>query len=263
MATTAVARPTPLANGAASLDRARAAWSQSDFDVAEVAYQEALDRGGLTRAETVECYAHLGAARYIVGRKGEAAPAFRIAAAIDPQFVVPPEAGKKATAIAEKERKQTLSLKVELTSPQKVEPNGAFTVSVTIESAQLALVSRVGLLVRDPRTSKEYRFEEQPRADVRFHVPSSMTIAGATLEVSVRALDAHDNELAEQEASVAVSGAKVIASETSHDGKSFWKTPWPWVIGGALLAAGGGVGLYFALRPPSEVNMGAPRVQAN
>ena len=154
---TAIAKP-PLANGAPSLERARSAWSQADFDVAATAYQEALERGGLTHDETVECYSHLGAARYIIGRKAEAAPAFRIAAALDPQFVVPPEAGKKAAAVADKERKQTLSLKLDLTSPVKVDAGAAFAVGVTVESAQLALVSRIGLLVRDAATSKEYRF---------------------------------------------------------------------------------------------------------
>jgi len=263
-ASAAMARPTLLANGAPSLDRARTAWSQADFDVAATAYQEALERGGLTRQETVECYSHLGAARYIIGRKVDAAPAFRVAAAIDPQFVVPPEAGKKAMAIAEKERKQTLSLKLDLTSPVKVAANEAFTIGVTVESAQLALVSRIGLLVRDAATSKEYRFEEQPRADVRLHVPASMSASGATLDVSVRALDAHDNELAEQETRVVVGAAFAVAHDDAPQASGgFWHTPWPYLIGTALLAAGGGVGLYFALTPPNTVNVGAPRVQAN
>ena len=33
---------------------------------------------------------------------------------------------------------------------------------------------------------------------------------------------------------------------------SFWGGPWPWVVGGAVLAAGAGVGAYFALRPQEE-----------
>ena len=81
----------------------------------------------------------------------------------------------------------------------------------------------------------------------------------------VRALDAHDNELVEQETRVVVTGARepVAKADVAPTSGGFWHTPWPWVIGGALVAAGGGAGLYFALRPPSDVNVGAPRVQAN
>ncbi len=258
------ARPAPLVNGGAALERAREAWAQSEFDVAETAYQEALDRGGLTRTETVECYAHLGAAHYITGHKDRAAAAFHIAAVIDPAFVVPPEAGKKATAIADKERKRAVTLTIDLTSPVKVEAGTAFAITVNLDAAQMALISRVGLFVRDPSTSKVYRFEETPQSAVHFRVPASMTLPGASLDVTVQVLDAHDNELATNATRVLVRGVPAVATTDQPIASgSFWKSPWPYLIGGALLAAGGGVGLYFALKPPTDVNIGAPRVQAN
>lgn len=34
--------------------------------------------------------------------------------------------------------------------------------------------------------------------------------------------------------------------------EGFWATPWPWVIGGAVVASGAGVGAYFLFRPEDE-----------
>lgn len=41
-----------------------------------------------------------------------------------------------------------------------------------------------------------------------------------------------------------------LESEAKEPG--FWGSPWPWVVGGAVVATGVGVGAYFALRPESE-----------
>jgi hypothetical protein len=260
-------RPTPLLTGAAALERARTAWAQADFEAAETDYQEAIDRGGLGRTDVIECYSHLGAAHFIVGKKDEALAAFRIAAAVDPFFEVPQEAGKKAFLLADGARKAS-SLKFEASAPTRVDSGTAFAVNVILEPAQLPLIARLGLIVRDPTTSKMYRFEEQPKTVVSFRVPASMTLPGADLLVRVDALDAHDNQLSVAETQVEVGAApvggdhKVLANKTSTGGPGFWKTPWPYIIGGALLAAGG-VGIYFAVRPPDQVNVDAARVQAN
>ena len=42
---------------------------------------------------------------------------------------------------------------------------------------------------------------------------------------------------------------------------SFWSSPWPYVIGGAALAAGG-VATYLATRPGDDVTVGAARIDA-
>jgi hypothetical protein len=43
--------------------------------------------------------------------------------------------------------------------------------------------------------------------------------------------------------------------------RGFWSSPWPYVIGGAALAAGGAVA-YFATRPGDDVTVGAARIDA-
>jgi hypothetical protein len=47
----------------------------------------------------------------------------------------------------------------------------------------------------------------------------------------------------------------------AHQGGGFWSSPWPYVIGGAALAAGGAVA-YFATRPGDDVTVGAARIDA-
>ena len=48
--------------------------------------------------------------------------------------------------------------------------------------------------------------------------------------------------------------------DTGGTGASFWATPWPYLIGGALLA-GAAVGGYFLFRPPSQVAVGAAQIE--
>ena len=267
----AAGRPTLLVNGGSELEKARAAWSASDFDEAERAYESAITHGGLGRTDVLESYAHLGAARFITGKRDPALAAFKVAASIDPSFVVPSEAGKRADKLAETARKQAPVLKFDASAPSHVDSGSAFAVTVVFEPAQIALISRVGLLVRDGSSARVYRFEERPQPLVRFRVPATMTLPGADLQVRVDALDEHDNQLALSGVRVAVSGTPVAPGEAASDRRGddapsstggFWRSPWPWIIGGALVA-GGGVGAYVALRPPSDVFVSTPRIQAN
>jgi len=52
------------------------------------------------------------------------------------------------------------------------------------------------------------------------------------------------------------------ARDHTHGSSSggFWTTAWPYIIGGAALAAGGAA-VYFASRPTDDVNVGAARVE--
>jgi hypothetical protein len=84
----------------------------------------------------------------------------------------------------------------------------------------------------------------------------------------VRATDAHDNELAAAEQRVhvasatAVGPAAVATIDDHHDQRrGFWSSPWPYVIGGAALAAAGGVTAWVLTRPTDNVDVGTVRVQ--
>lgn len=263
MATAALAAP-----GSASLQRAQKAWDDGELDAAERAYQEALDKGGLDRDATLECWVHLGAARAVLGNRNGALAAFRMALVIDDAFVVPAEAGKKAATLAEAARHQPNrvgALHVSVSAPGETGSGEPFAVNVMLGAAQSALVTRLSLHVEDKTTTKKFDYEEPASAVVHFRVPASMTLPNATLHVRVDALDAHDNQLATNEARVTVRPTPIAETHPTKDllrptGGGFWSTAWPWVIGGALVAAGGAVGGYFLLKPPDRVSIGPAQI---
>jgi len=254
--------------GSAALERARASWNQGEFDTAEPAYQEALDKGGLSSDATLECFVKLGAVRAVLGKKELALAAFRTAALINQDFVVPAEAGKKAVALADAAKLQQAKvgvgpLKAEPSAPAEVESGAAFAVHVLLDPAHATVISRLGLSVFDGTTGKTYRFEEAAQSPVvHFRVPATIAMPGSMLVLHIDALDVHDNQLASAESRVKVRSTPTSTGTSPFvaSSGSFWSTPWPYLIGGTLLAAGG-VGAYFLLRPPSQVAVGSAVIE--
>ncbi len=266
------------------LRRARDAWSNGDFDLAPALYEKALEAGHLTRAETVEAYVHVGAALAIGGRSRGAIAAFRKAALLDPAFDVPPEAGKKANLAAEKARRAQLhggSLTIVAQVGDEVKSGAPFSVLVTLSPAPTPLVDSVAFQARDSLAGRSYEQVVPLPADgsVRFDVPTRVTLPDASLVVRVEARDVHGNELTSVEKHVHVArarepapaplvlspptpgGDRRVAQGSSHEGGGgFWSTAWPYVIGGAALAAGGATA-WFLTRPTADVNVGAVRVE--
>jgi hypothetical protein len=260
------------ARGAPSLDLARKAWAEGEFAKAESMYREALSRGGFEPKETLECWVYLGVTRAVLGKRDLAVSAFRQAAFIDPHFQIPSEGGKKAVHLATEVRTQQVGfgqLLPKLEAPFEVPPGAAFTVRVTMDPAHTALVTRLGLVVKDGTTGKSFQFEHEPEESVKFTVPQSMAVPGSRLVVRVDALDASDNKLATTEARVGVKGAAAgapiaSASPSEKDGatkKGFWSSPWPWVVGGAVIVAAGATAIGVAAMPPNQVDVGAARIR--
>jgi hypothetical protein len=266
------------AQSSPALDRARSAWDSGELDAAGPLYQKALEAGGLAPADVLDAYVHLGAALAVAGKPKPALDAFRQAAALDGKFHVPPEAGKKAVAVAEQARKEKgrggdLALSAEIPSGAKA--GAPFAVKAAVDGGHLGLVDQVRIEVRDSLSGRSFDRAEPAAAQVRFEVPTRMTLPGARLVVHIDALDTHANRLASLEEKVTITD--VVAREVAaspidetqgkdkdkKEGKSsggFWSTPWPYVIGGVALAAGG-TAVYFATRPGDEVTVGAARVQ--
>jgi hypothetical protein len=264
--------------GAAALKRAHDAWGNGDFDLAPGLYRTALETGGLPRAGVVEAYVRIGAALAVAGKKKPALAAFRDAALLDPSFEVPAEAGKKAAALAERARREQARagpLRVTTQVVDEVDAGAPFTVVVSVAPDHAPLVDSVTLEARDALSGRAFAHQEPPGARVRFEVPTRMTLPDATLVLRAQARDAHANELVTVERRVHVAHAPVVAAVTpltplarprSEDRPAhassggFWSSPWPYVLGGAALAAGGAA-VWFATRPPDDVTVGAARVQ--
>jgi len=264
-----------------ALQRAREAWDGGDFDLAPGLYQRAIDAGSMRRADVLEAYVRIGSALAVGGKTRLALVALRQAALLDPTFSVPPEAGKKAVVLADKARRaqrKVGSLALSAQVPDEVSSGAPFAVDVTLAPGHSFLVDSVGLVVRDSLAGRTFQQDSPPEANLRFDVPLRMTLPDASLVVRVQAFDAHNNELVSAEKHVHVTRPVVAPSplatlgpvrssrtrdhahDASHGG--FWTTAWPYVIGGAALAAGGAV-VYFASRPTNEVNVGAPSVEVH
>ena len=271
--------------GTESLKKARAAWDNADFDLAPGLYEAALSAGGLSTPDVLDALVHVGSSLAITGQAHAAVAAFRYAALVNAGFQVPPEAGKKAVAAAEKARKEQRkvgSIALTAQAPDEVDSGAAFTVDVTLGPPKAPLVDSVWLQARDTLAGRTYEQQAAAATIVRFEVPVRMTLPDATLVVHVEVRDAHSNQLAAVEQHVHVTKAAAVAtplpapiaavttSRPDGDGRSrerppehksgsIWKTPWPYVIGGAALA-GGAAAVYFATRPGNDVSLGAPNV---
>lgn len=245
---------------------AKAAWDRGEFEEAERDYRIMVERGGLGPDEILDAYVRLGSARAILGKNAQSVAAFRAAAVLDSEFRVPSDAGDKSAKLAASAKKDVAkigSLELGGKFPSEVPASKAFTVSAELDQAHIAVVYRLGVRVSDKLTGKSYAHEEPPAKSVDFEVPLTMALSGASLTVRVDALDKFDNRLASVEQVVHVmkeptSVGPVIAPKP---GKSFWATPWPWVAGGVMLAAGAFSAYYFWLRPTDDVTFGTVGVR--
>ena len=283
--------PTPVAevsSASAARDRARRAWEKGEFEPVPGFCQEALRAGGMAHADVVEAYVRMGSALAMAGKKGPAAIAFRNAALLDPTFKVPPDAGKKVSVLAEKVRRpwahSALSISAHLTD--EVDAGEPFGVDAAVGPAHAPLVESVALIAHDSLAGRNYEEHAPNGAQVHFEVPTRMTLPDATIVVRIEARDAHDNQLATVERHVHVLKVPAVAPpipfapfalltpsalvrpEVHEDhvvhsgGHGFWKTVWPYVLGGVALAAGGAA-LWLATRPTDDVNVGAARIEVH
>jgi hypothetical protein len=280
--------------GADALATARAAWDARHFAAAELSYKSALDHGGLAPADTLDAYIHLGSARARLGKKELARAAFRQAALIDRHFKTPHEAGKRAAAIAALARHDESklgSIVLNATIPQSVPAGESFGVDATLDPKHAALTAKLGVDARDPLSGKHWDTSDVAAPRIHFDVPANITLPGATLVIRIDALDPHDNRLATREQRVRVEalsppavaevapkpvappaalsittdfgGSKPIALTTRDSSKhgGVLSSPWFYVIGGLVLAAGGAFA-YYELRPSDDVSLGGARIVA-
>jgi hypothetical protein len=295
-ATAARADPPPQPPGADALAAARAAWDGKHFAEAALSYKSALDHGGLAPGDTLDAYVHLGAARARIGKKELARVAFRQAALIDRHFKTPPEAGKKAALIARQARRDEAkmgSIVLNATIPDSAAAGEPFGVDATLDPKHAAVTAKVGVDAWDSLSGKHWASSNVAAAKMHFDVPASVTLPGATLVVRVDALDPHDNRLATQEqrvhiepaetpevaalpakpaplppAAVAAPAALTFTGDLTPPAKpskegqkhgGILSSPWFYLIGGVVLAAGGAFA-YYELRPSDDVSLGGAHV---
>jgi hypothetical protein len=278
----------PSSPGATPLRQARSACDRGSLENAEPLYREALEKGGLAPGEVLEGYVRLGSIRAALGKKDSALAAFRAASILDDKFAVPSEAGSKGVALAERAKKETArigSIQLGIQVPKNITSGKSFKVTATLDKGHLPIVTKIALAAKDGTSAKEVTLDSKPDESVDFEIGSDITLPGASILVHVDALDGHQNRLASAEERVkipdkdgnangavgvgaaAVGGAAANAlkpptndtSQQSKKNRSFWASPWPYIIGG-IAVVGVGTAVYFGTRPPAQVQLGSAGV---
>ena len=82
-----------------SFGQADAAWHQGELEKAKDMYEQALAAGGLDPTDVVLAHSRVGTVKAALNDTNGALSAFRVAAAIDPDFELPAESGPKALPV--------------------------------------------------------------------------------------------------------------------------------------------------------------------
>jgi hypothetical protein len=201
--------------------------------------------------------------------------AYRQAALVDLSFALPLGSNATAAALArqaQKEARETGAVAIRADVPTETKPGAPVKVAATLDEKIVPRVSRIGVVASaDLSTGSKDQYTRAEPADktVRFEIPGSLFVKDA-VAVRFDALDARGNRLASLERKVEVQVPRNLLSTTDTTGKQekeqvekssgFWSTPWPYIIGGVALAAGGAA-LYFVTRPSDSVTVGAASVR--
>ncbi len=235
---------------------AKDAWDKGDFDRAETLYREAIERGSLSPETVVECYVRLGSLRSILGKK-KALEAFRAAAILHRNFTLPTEAGKREVALADQARKDTDGFgEITLTAEvAKESPAGApIPVTARLDAAHIAVARKIAFIAHDGLYGKEEKSVRDVAEKSDFLIPATLAGPGTRIAVRVDALDQFGNRLASVENTVMIPDDRPKDDKSAKKG-GFWSSPWPYVIGGTLLAGGAATGYYLFLRPTDQVHI--------
>lgn len=271
----------PLAHAQPSaFGQADAAWHQGELEKAQHLYEQALAKGGLEPKDVVIAYSRIGTVKAALRDSKGALSAFRTAATIDPKFELPADSGpiaKKLYAQARDEAaQQGEKLSLKLSAPDNTPAHQPFTVETTIPAGFAVLVAEVVVTVEDPLTGKKWQKKKPAEPSLSFEFPKRVSIPGAHLKIHARAVDGQQNAWAGADATVKVDGTRDIATmddgevspfddsgkpkkKDNKSGGGLFKGPVPWIVGGALIV--GGIIVFAATRPSSDVTVGAPSWQ--
>jgi hypothetical protein len=246
-------------------------WHLGELEKAKALYEQALAEGGLEPAEVVTANARIGTVRAALNDTNGALSAFRVAAAIDPQFELPAESGPKAKKIFQQARKEAAALgeklAIVLKVPDTIPAKQGFTLETEIPPGFAVLVSEVVVSIEDPITGKKWKRKKGAEPSLTFDFPKRVAVSGARLKVRAAAVDAQNNSWTVTEAKIRVEGLRESegdmdepppepAKPKEKEKEDFFSGPIPWIVGGALIV--GGIVLYAVTRPPNEVSVGRP-----
>ncbi len=239
--------------GGELLASARSSWEQGSLEEAAVLYQSALDAGKLTADEWIEAHTHLGTVTFATGKLDQAKHHFAVAAMVDPNFLLPAEASRRANDFATAQRKAAEAggkLDLILRPPGSATAGQPVRVDIRLKRDALTIVKKVELTIE----AGKRRLGKQvlgAKPELELQVTAAAFPKNSQLQIIVRALDEHESTLVSRVANIAIEGGGPVLADPvtglpkdpsttkKGKGKSFWATPWPYIIGGTLLVSGG------------------------
>ena len=227
-------------------------------------------RGQPRRADVLDAYVRMGSALAVAGKTRLALIALKQAALLDPVFTVPPEAGKKADG-GRRQGAQGAAARGRARHHRAGPGRGAGRSHVR-SRRHARPQSRRHRRLGGPHRARLARVahlpasSSPPEVSVHFDVPRRMTLPDASLLVRVQRRSTPTTTSSSRPRSTCTSpgrssrlrrpwprsapSGRRTGRTTSRRG-GFWTTAWPYVLGGAALAAGGAA-VYFATRPTDE-----------
>lgn len=234
----------------AETSAAESAYTNLDFPLAKSMSERALSRRGLSHEQLTRATRVLALSNAALDNGDAARDAFVRLLTYEPDFRLDP---KLSPRIQEPFAEARGYWKAQAQRP-------GFEVSTTLRVGSLGALR---VVTRDPtevvaRVVVGYRW-----APSRDYVLTTLRVgegqvdvlagpkSSTRLDYFAQAYDAKDNVVFQEGTSdsprTAIASAEVVGSSRKED-KSVLASPWFWIVGGAVLAAGG-VGTYFALRP--------------
>jgi hypothetical protein len=260
------------------------AWEKGAFDQAANLYREAITHGGMSKTALREAYLRMGAALAIQKKNNAASDAFRWALVLDPQCVPPAEAGKRVAQVFEAVKGEVSGrhpLGFSVDAPSRLAPSEALNLQINIRSEHSQFVEEIEVVAQDPSTGEEQKITVKSSSHGSVPVPSAGPRREGPWKLRILALDRHGNRLAEEDAQVTIANKPpqvtpppiptAMASSAlrptppptekanAGNGSKIWRSPWPYLVGGLTVVAGG-VAIIYASQPGEQVTIGSPRL---
>jgi tetratricopeptide (TPR) repeat protein len=232
-----------------------------DFEGAVATLQRGLDQPDLSDEELAELYRVLGLAQLYLGREDQAREAYEKLLQAQPDYELPQHEAPKIRALyarikedIKRRRVRPVTLAVE--PPAEVEGGGPAVIEATVK--ELALGSRPRLYYRragrQSFSSVDFKRDPENRERYRALIPSfELPLEESRYEVEyyVEVADAAQRRLAGRGDAL---NPEVLVVEprgglAAAHGPAWYQTPWPYVIGGAVVV-GVAAGVALAMSQP-------------
>jgi hypothetical protein len=246
--------------GPESLAAAETAYSDVDFERARSAATEAISLGGLSPTELVRAYQLVGVSCSALGDAPAARDAFVQMVSIDPDARLDDTVPPRLRAPFLEARGQVSGRSGRLSAEvQLARAYGALRIALS-DPFQLVVTVRIHARVEGEVEFTTTEFDPEPEIMARH----SGATSADRMEYWLEALDAHGNQVllvgTEYEPRVVGRVAAVAAGTdgtppAGGGGPGVFGEPVFWIIVGAVLAVGAGIGIGFAVDAQSHVGL--------